>query len=786
MTARPTAIVLLLMLAAGSVGAQSEQPAAPGSTVLPVPVLVDGEYLADLDVEITAQEEVRVNPERLLQVLHSLLIDRVRADAERIFVAGRRIPVDRFSQLGISVDFDWDLLGLVVEIPASLVPPVEVRLVAAATAPAGTPVEQEPFSAYANVDLWSRYSYESRQFEYKAAPELVMNAAGVVLEARGGVQSGSVPLFLDYARLVWDIEQLGYRLQVGDLTFQQTDLSGVQRVTGFSLVRNSALVRRSPFSFVQELYVAAPGDLTVYRNEAQLHRRTVEPGNLVLRGLPLVQGINTVVVEWPGSGELQQLELIIPHDTELLSRGELDAGVAVGVADRDALRPMAASYQRYGATDRFTVGTREGVTFLDLSMDLGLDLLLASRIGNVGVAPSFAYTPGGALRLELPLRYRYLDARPSRYRGFGAGGGYVLTRGAGTGTHELYASGYLNVAGADGFSVTPRATYSYNVTAGTGRLEAQAGVRKSIRGGSALTANLGLRYESELSFIATLSYSASFPERRQNFFMQQDLAAQKLSTYWSRYAGDRPQDVDISAGAQIPIDPAEALSLSAHVGYRSPYLQASVSHGLNGIVAESTFRNATALRFESGLALAGGAIVPTAPIADSFIIVRPGSSVSGRSFMVNHVGHGTDTVVTDRPLLVGSVSAHATTQVSVEPQELMLGAASDDLRYVARPGYRSGTVITIDVPRNVYVGGTLVDEEGRALAYQLGTYVSVEPAVRGEFFTDERGYFEIYNLAPGTYLLRLAAYPDAVFRAEVPADASEFHGLGQLPPEVAP
>jgi hypothetical protein len=97
-------------------------------------------------------------------------------------------------------------------------------------------------------------------------------------------------------------------------------------------------------------------------------------------------------------------------------------------------------------------------------------------------------------------------------------------------------------------------------------------------------------------------------------------------------------------------------------------------------------------------------------------------------------------------------------------------------------------VITIDIPRNVYVGGTLVDEDGRALAYQLGTYVSASPEgePRGEFFTDERGYFEIYNLTPGTYLLRLATYPDAVYRAEVPADAEEFHGLGRLLPEVAP
>lgn len=793
------ATLLVLILLPGSLIAQSP-------THLPVPLIADGEYLGEVEVAITESEEVLVSAAEVMALLEPLVIERVLIDADRLFVARREVPLDRLSELGLSVVFDWNDLSLRVGIPAILLRPVEVRLGPASRRVFGVNVEQAPVSAYLNMDLWGRVRYEAAAFEFKVTPELVTSIFATTIEAKGGVQSGEEVFFLDHARLVWDVEPLAYRLEAGDLRYNCTQLPNVGRLTGISFTKNHSMTPPAAASFVRDLYAAADGELTITLNDSRVHRREVSAGNVLITGMPFVDGINTIQIEWPGDDGSQTLELIVPHDAQLLAAREFDAGVAVGVANRDPLRPLVASYQSYGVTDYLTVGAREGMTILDANLDAGLDLLLATRVGSLGLAPSFGFDPGGSISLDLPLRYRYLNVRRSRYRSFGATGGYISTRTADQQSAQLYATGYVNVAGVDGFSVTPRFSFSHDLAAAGSAIQGRVVLRKSIRGGSSLSIDMGAAWDGELDLLATLAFSASLPERQQNFYLQQDLSAQKLTAYWSRYAGNQPQDMDFSISGQIPIELTEAMSLSGQVGYYNPFLRASLAHGFGGIVEQRDFRNSTSLRVRSAVAAIGGRVVVTEPISDAFVIVAPGESLGEVPFIVSQEGRGTEMALTDRALVLPRVSSHAVTQITAEPQALLLGGNDDSLRYVVKPGYRAGTLITLELPQNVYVGGVLKDDDEEPIPFQLGTYRSVDQratpadpdapgdpgapdgiaAPIGEFFTDENGYFEIYNLSPGDYELTLSAFPGAVFRFSIPPDANEFLDLGQISAEEAP
>jgi hypothetical protein len=153
------------------------------------------------------------------------------------------------------------------------------------------------------------------------------------------------------------------------------------------------------------------------------------------------------------------------------------------------------------------------------------------------------------------------------------------------------------------------------------------------------------------------------------------------------------------------------------------------------------------------------------------------------------------------------IASYATSEILVEPQELVMGSDDKELRYNVTPSYRAGTLITVALPRNVYVGGVLVTAEGEPIAYELGQWrrTDGEPGEpesadnsnrlaageessygTGEFFTDAQGYFEIYNLPPGAYEITLAGRPQYRSSFSIPNDAEEYVNLETLTPGGAP
>ncbi|MFW5689193.1 MAG: hypothetical protein ACOC1U_06410, partial [Spirochaetota bacterium] len=756
----------------------------------------DSVYLGEADVVLEDDESVSVIPSQLIALIEDALLPRVVNDARAVFSSDRPVAPEAFATLGITVRFDWESLALDLSIPPLILRPQRIAFSSVARERTGRVVEPAPFSLIANLDLWSRYSWETAGFEASATPELAANLSGVALEAQGGVRTGGDPFFLDHVRLTYDIPELGYRAEAGDLTWRTTELAGVTGVTGLSLFREESVPARgfpedepngertmpeAAPDVLHSFYLAEGSEVRVTLNENELYRRDLPPGNYEVTGLLLGDGLNTVVISWEVDGEVREVEIVLPYDTRLLDAGTLDAGVAMGVANRSVVRPLIVSYQRYGLTPWLTLGLREGVEMLDFQLDAGAEITMATPIGTISLEPSFALGPLARFLVDVPLRYSFLDTSPSSYLNFGVSASYRSLTAADASTAEQAVSGsaYVSFALPEGFSVTPRVSHRYSIADATHRFEARGSLRKSIRGGSALSAEVGFVWDGAPSFLATVSYSAAFPDLQQNLLVQQNLNSQELFAYWSRYPGSAARDLDYSITARVPIDTAEISSLSARVGYNDPAFRAQVGHTLTGAPASGVVRNASTLALRSALVTAGGLFAVSRPVADSFALVVPGTSLESVPLVVDRRGGVSGIAVSGGAGVVGGLRAWTPANVDVETQEMVLGLDESDLQYLVTPTYRSGTVIVVETPPNIFAGGTLVDRAGKPIAFALGAWTGPGDS-SGEFFTDADGYFELYGLTVGEYELIVPARPELRFALTIPEGAREFVDLGEL------
>ena len=557
-------------------------------------------------------------------------------------------------------------------------------------------------------------------------------------------------------------------------------------MTGLSLFREDSLGDAAvvPEDVLTSIYLPEGATVRLTVNESRRYEREHPPGNYEISDVPFGDGLNVVTVSWEDSDGPHQVEVVVPHDGGLLSRGELDAGLAIGVANRTVGKPLVSSYQRYGLGSNLTVGLREGVELLEFQLEAGAEAMLATRAGTFVVDPSFGLGPESRMLIDVPLRYYYLDPRPSRYLSFGVSGSYrelTAADGATTAT-TITASAYTNFVLGSGFSFTPTVTNTYSLSEGTNQITARASLRKSIRGGSALSANVGIRYDGEPSLLATVTYSAAFPEAQQNLFVQQNLNTQELFAVWNRYPGDREQDLDFNVSANVPIDTSEVAGSSAQIGYTHPRFRSSVGHRLSGVIDSGNLTNATTVAFQSALTFADGVTAVSRPVNDSFITVVPEGALADVPLAVSRGGARAERTVLGGTTILPGVSSYTPTGVTVELQEMILGLDERTLRYAVTPRFRSGTVIRVDAPRSIYAGGVLLGDDDKPVVHELGAWSGHQEA-SGEFFTDDGGYFEVYGLEPGEYTLTVGS--GLICQIRIPADADGFVDLGDIQVEEA-
>ncbi|TVQ23800.1 MAG: hypothetical protein EA383_13315 [Spirochaetaceae bacterium] len=791
----PAAIaILFLLLTAPDLEAQN------GETEISLPIVVDGRQISEISTRITPDEELLLDPFELYRLIESRLEPGYEARLNP-FEAGQFVSIEALEPLELDIIFDLDELAVLVSIPPEL---RRAELISFRSRPRelrGVDVHPARFSAILNLGTNVRYSYAPDTLLASATVEPAVNVYGVAVESRASLQTGPDPFTFDYARTTYDFPELGYRLQAGDLPWRETNLSDVSGIAGLSIARLAMFRERSPGDriLVDNIFLPRDGELLIYLNDRLIRRSVVSAGTYRLNGLGLSSGINTIRVVWDGEDGRQEVELVVPADSRLLGPGEFEAGIALGIADRDVERPVIAAYERIGIGPFFTLGLRQGIEALEFQLDLGFEAITATRFGAFAIDADIGIGPDERLLISLPLRYTYHDPALPRFRNIDLTAGWQrLVNEAGEPAREqVNAGASVSLTLGTGMSLTPRVNYRYDLLDSRQRVDARASLRTSAGGGTSVRVDTGIVYDEEISFVASVTVSSAFPEQRQNLFLQQNLVTQEFAGFWTRYADETVDPYSFNAAVQIPVDTERVASISAGAGYRNPFLQASLGHSVNFVPAGGDMRNTSSVGLQTAAVFADGAFAMTRPVGDSFVIISTADHVSENTFRVRRGGGpDRDLYIQDESVFFGGVRSHVPQQINLEMEEFDPSIDVDELSYVIRPTYRSGIHLVIDPVRRVQARGVLLDAGGNPVTLTVGSASArvespaddAAPTTTSEtsplvFFTDETGYFELYDLLPGSYELRVGTEPDLRWVLDVESDGEQAHDAGELRPE---
>ena len=615
-----------------------------------------------------------------------------------------------------------------------------------------------------NLELWNRFNYETLTYDFAATPEIGLNIFDWVVEARGSIRTTDI-FYWDYSRLVKDFDSIGYRLEVGDLTMPVTDLSGVSRLLGASFRKNYSLIADTiePSDYSIEFFLREPSKVEIYMNDRKIRENDYQSGSYIFQDFPCSRGINRISIRWEDSEGQHEESLVIPFEGKLLDAGEIDLGVAAGLPNREIVLPTVTSYQYLGVTGNFTFGLTESFNIDSLELSVHPDFLLATDFGSFNLVPVWNINFNGGQNVSAALGYQMLKPGSEHYLNFGANLSYDFNSITYTETPLSFISvdGFFNFNFGAGFSFTPEVLWGWRFDEARQVINADAVLKKSIRGGSALTASVGLEYNNEISFSATITYSSSFPEVNQNLYILEDLVTQRLSAFWTKYKSE-DNDISLNASTELPMNLDDKISLNVSGGWDHKLFSISGGHNFDTIIETGESNNSTYLSARSAFVYADGIFMLTKYINDSFVIIAPGPEFSNQALRVNPRTSGSDLELLGTPGVMSNVSSFSTRKLWIEPEELPLGMDASGMKYLVLPSYKSAFVVTPKADIRVYIGGILTDYEDMAIETTLGSLTGKNNGESVDFFTDDTGYFEAYGLSPDEYLLKLNGYEQTI------------------------
>ena len=734
------------------------------SDTIPVPLYIDKTYTGEISVIILPDESVQIRPSELIAYLEDLMTEDALNTARTIFPETGWLDLTDMAGLGVRIIFSFEDLTIRVTIPAHLRRETTVSLKSSGPTPEGTYLEQANFSAFMNLELWNRFTYESGTYDFSATPEIGLNIFDWVVEARGSFRTTDI-FYWDYSRLVKDFGSIGYRLEVGDLTVPVTGLTGVSRLLGASFRKNYSLSNapEGTSAYSIEFFLREPSKVEIYMNDRKIRENDYQSGSYIFKDFPCSRGINRISIRWEDSEGPHEESLVIPFEGKLLRPGDFDLGIAIGLPDRKIVLPAFTSYQYLGITDNLTFGLGESFNIDTLELSIHPDFLLATNIGSFNLVPIWSINFNGGQNADVSFGYQMLKPGIDHYLNFGANLSYDYNSIAypEVPLSLLSLDGYFNFNFGSGFGFSPKVLWGWRFDENRQIMNTEAILKKSIRGGSAITASVGLEYNEELSFSATISYSSSFPDANQNLYIQEDLVTQRLSAFWTKYKTDE-SNLAFNASTELPMQLDDKLSFSFSSGWDHPLFGINGGHNFNTIIDTSTFNNSTFLSANSSLVFAEGHFMITKKVNDSFVIVAPGPEFSEQTLRVNPRTGGSDLEISGSPGVMSNLSSFSVRKLWIEPEELPLGMDASGMKYLVLPSYKSAFVVTPKADVRFYIGGFLTDPEGNMIEASLGRLTGKNNGESVDFFTDDTGYFEAYGLSPDEYQLQLNGFERTV------------------------
>lgn len=626
-----------------------------------------------------------------------------------------------------------------------------------------------------------------------------LNVHGFVLENQTVYQSNvEERWFRGDTRIVKDFNKSMIRTQVGDVNYQTIGFQTMRPVGGVSIARNFSLnPYRTPYPrFNQEFIVKTRSRVSYFVNGSLTKAEYLAPGRYTIRDLPLVSGINTIVVEIEDDlGRKEVLNFQQTTSINLLNEGEAKFDLSAGkpfqdinfkreYSDKDIL---TSGFFQYGLSSTFTSAAyAQNYGTFNL---LGLETILATSIGNFSLS--------GAL------------GKDENYEGNVLGVGYnlVTMSGSSRGAHHLNLR--YEIRNADfiqtwdstpqqiknlyslHYSLPLSSKYTMGIGGNYGEKNEYAktnsyGMDLSLSGRffNNVTASFyGARNRSEFGTDSTLAYllmTISFPDKYQYLTAYADIENRSQRLTYNKDNGNR---INAFRGQASVENAEDYFTGDADILYNSKLADYGV-HATGFKYGNGETKGRYSARIHSSLVFAHnmdeGSWALTRPVTNSFALLASNDYLEDQKFSVRSTSPYSEGIsdFLGRTVFV-NLLPYQFREIQLDPGSLDIGYSLGQENFVLFPTYKSAHFLSIGAPGSVTVRGELAS---LGVKEDLKTGEIIGEEMRTLFFTNRKGQFLIENLIPGEYIIKLNDGREVPF--SIPDKTKGLLDIGTL--EVSP
>lgn len=747
------------------------------------PILLDGIPVGRAPVTPRGGD-FYVDKNELIQIVRG----KIRAESLlRIENGSDQVAINSQNFPGLEMKYDEDNLALRIRI----IPEARETNVISFRGPPSLAQREvihkpEAISGYLNwrvTEQWEHPDFLNQSVEGPIVADIegVLNFKDVVLESQWDFNDERENQWQRKdLRLTWDDQRRATRYSVGDINYGLLGFQNFRALGGLSIAKNYAIQPYLVTSPVgrNKIFLKRRSQVRIFVNGRFFREIELPAGEHDLRDLPLVRGINEVVIEIEDDvGRKERLIFPFVSEAELLKKGLHQFGYNAGVPfeevgggrDYDQDQFTVSAFHRYGLLNSLTAGVyAQGDKLQNL---LGTEVIWGTSIGLFAIDSATSEVDGLEDRgYASRFRYRYLeDLAGSQFsRNFGLSVESFSRNFAALGTIQPNNQFHTNIDVSYSQSLATRLRGGVSYTHQLARSSSQENDQSS--------ASVNMTYFGLEGHQFTLDVSRSFNagddnetevffswlwtgENPKNFLLSTYNSSNQAVSAEYQHSGyiDNSQ-YDASARVASNQNQKEVGVEFDYIGKRMIFL---ANHDRFFPDDPNFFDGArTRLTLGSAVAFAGSNWTISRPITDSFAILSAKPHLYGQRIPVNSQGQFADAEIGGffKNTILSSLTSYHYEPINLDTSYLEPGYQLGEENFVVLPTFRSGTSVIVGTDATIFVTGRLVSLDGRPVALQAGEIYPptgsklTEPVV---FFTNRKGEFRVEGLIPGEFRMKL-------------------------------
>lgn len=761
-------------------------------------LIVDDRTIGDIEVLYTGNRYY-LPRDRLESVLLDFVNPGFHSEAFNFKLKKYRwIGIQQLTDSGFGASEDPNSLSFHIVIPPAKKPVSDIKISETVLNNIKPILLPSQFSAILNSEIQAGLDYSVSDpllFPLTWIMDSSFNISDWVAEATGRISfyRQNLSADLQMLRLVRDIGSLGARLYGGmvsttSLGYQQS--SSLYGITMDSY--NFVPGRRTANTPVSRFVLEEKSIIRIVLNGTVLLTLDLNPGSYDVGQFDFAPGINDFIIEIAAPGKkVQRIHAVVSREDTLLGKDMVEFSASAGLGRTILSEVFFSGFYRKGFSDVLTAGVFFQVG--KYSSLAGFSGAFASPIGALSLSEGTVLTYGDT-RFAHAFNIRYKLAFPGRsyFPTFGLDfsiktenfeaphigsvpgaqdGSYSITAQissrlpsdsylglSGSYSHSLAASGMDTVTANISLSTNLRTGYSMLITGGISKtgdqpIVANAGIRLNInpRGENRLFA-----FSQSMDGDNSISLNGSVPDLGVDTSFQGDniLGIGKTPASVSLSARKNTESADFGASMDFQYGDPDNPGLSA---------QAALSASMSLVYINGTFAF-------------------TRRVSDSFLLFSPPQTLANERIDVRNDSGQTRSSIKGSSVVL-PITSYRSGLASLNLPESDPDIVMKTSTVTVSPRYKSGIFFTTDIVRSHSISATLVDANKIPLGYIMAEVYNERGESIASTFTDENGYFELYDLLSGIYTLRWPLELGVTY-FEIPEDSPKDLTLGTISPSL--